>query len=102
MPIQPVSDRPVCRWSTEGTHEAIAVGGGRAGSGGRRRPGGLGRAGRTGDGGRAALRQVGIEHIRMNHFQARFGGEFLAEVGYQEGIDLDGDDSRGSLQKFFS
>jgi hypothetical protein len=47
------------------------------------------------------LTEVGIEHVGMDYLEARLGGEFQAEMIYQERVQLNGDDAGGALQEFF-
>jgi len=55
----------------------------------------------AGDHRRAPAREIGIEHVRAHHFQARLARESVFQVAGQVWIHLDGDDPRGALQEFF-
>jgi hypothetical protein len=48
------------------------------------------------------LGEVGCEDIGVDYLETGFGGEFLAKMFDQEGVELDGDDAGGALEEFLS
>jgi hypothetical protein len=47
------------------------------------------------------LREVGLQHVARHDFEPGVTGEFLAQMVYQDGVELDGDDAVGPRQQFF-